>query len=110
MALPKPYGHLLSVTHIHSYTMPLVFLTVWLGLQGVPLRSAWKKIIIIGGALSILLYNTAPYLLRYVSPRAAFLFTVGGVGLFLFFLWPAGAILCETWWGFSPKDETYLDL
>lgn len=110
LAMPKPYGHLLSVTHIHSYTMPLVFLTVWIGLQGVPLRNAHKKFLIGGGFLSIGLYNAAPYLLRYYFPDSAFLFTVGGVGLFLFFFWPAFTVLFETWIGFSPKQDTYLDL
>jgi hypothetical protein len=110
MAFPKPYGHLISITHIHSYTMPLVFLTVWIGLQWVPLRSAWKKTAVVGGALSILLYNAAPYLLRYLFPRSVFLFPAGGTGLFLFFFWPAGAILYETWFGFPPKEEPYLDI
>ena len=110
MALQKPYGHLLSVTHVHSFTMPLVFLTVWLGLQGVPLRSAWKKSLVSGGVLSILLYNAAPYLLRYYSSHTAFLFSVGGIGLYFFFFWPVCLILYESWIGFLPREESYLDL
>ena len=101
MAIPKPLGHLISVTHVHSFTMPLVFLAVWLGLHGVPLRSSWKKTICVGGTLSILIYNSAPYVVRYLNPHSAFLFTVGGVGLFFFYFWPAGAILFETWRGFK---------
>jgi len=100
-AIPKPLGHLVSVTHVHSFTMPLVFLAVWIGLQGTPLASRWKVVICLGGFLSILTYNTAPYVVRYYSAHSAFLFTVGGIGLFLFFFWPAGAILYETWRGFK---------
>ena len=101
MAVPKPYGYLLSVTHVHSFTMPLVFLTVWIGLQGVPNRSALKKFFIFSGALTILLYNGAPYLVRYRSPDWVLLFPLAGIGLFIFFFWPAGMVLYETWFGFK---------
>jgi hypothetical protein len=103
-AFPKPFAYLVPTTHVHSYTMPMVFLTVWLAFQWVPIRSPLKKGIILGGTISILIYNTAPYLVRYVFPKTVVFFTVGGIGLFTFFLWPAGLVLYETWVGFKTKE------
>ncbi|MCC6272162.1 MAG: hypothetical protein IT572_01735 [Deltaproteobacteria bacterium] len=101
MQMPKLYPQLLQTAHVHSFTMPLVFLSVWLGLHFTPLKPGWKRALVAGGALSILIYNAAPFLLRYYSPHAASLFTVGGLGLFVFYFAPAGLILYETWIGFQ---------
>lgn len=95
--LPKPYSHLVGVTHVHSFMLPAVFLPLWLGFHGIFLQGIWKKLFIAGGALSILIYNAAPYLVRYASPRWVFAFSVGGVGLFLFYLLPA-ALLAKAMW------------
>lgn len=103
MQMPKLYPQLLQTAHVHSFTMPLVFLAVWLGLHFTPLRTGWKRTMIAGGMLSILIYNAAPFLLRYYSPNSATLFTIGGVGMFVFYFVPAGVILYETWIGFSPS-------
>ena len=99
MAMPKLYPQILQAAHVHSFTMPMVFLPVWLGLHFLSLSDGWKKLLIAGGALSILLYNSAPFLVRYESSSSVYLFTIGGIGLFLFFLVPAGFILKETWLG-----------
>ncbi len=98
--IPKPYGYLLSVTHVHSFTMPLVFLSVWILLQGTSVSSAFKKICIIVGMLSILLYNASPYLVRYESPKLVSAFTIGGIGLFVSFFIPALLAFYEMWIGF----------
>ncbi len=105
MAYPKLYVQLISTAHVHSFTMPLVFLAVWVGLVFLPIQGISKKILILGGGFSILIYNSAPFLLRYHSPRWVSLFTVGGIGLFLFYLIPASLILYETWVGFSPRHD-----
>ena len=101
MQMPKLFPQLLQTAHVHSFTMPLVFLALWLGLHFTPIKCGWKCAWIGGGALSILLYNAAPFMLRYYSPHFASLFTVGGMGLFFFYFVPAGAILYETWIGFQ---------
>ncbi|MBL7685930.1 MAG: hypothetical protein JNK65_07860 [Deltaproteobacteria bacterium] len=95
MALAKPLGYLVPTTHVHSFMMPVIFLTVWIALQGVSLGESSKKIIISGGLLSMLIYNAAPYLLRYQSPKYVHAFTVGGIGLFLFFFIPVLLIYLE---------------
>jgi hypothetical protein len=100
MAFPKLYPQLLQSAHVHSFTMPLVFLPVWLGLHFTGLRKIWQRFFILGGALSIVVYNAAPFLLRYGSPHAVGLFTVGGIGLFLFYFAPAAVLFGETWFGF----------
>ena len=106
MAMPKLYAQLLQAAHVHSFTMPMVFLPLWLGLHFLNVATGLKKLFILGGAASILTYNAAPFLLRYESSHAVYLFTVGGVGLFLFFLLPAGLILKETWLGRADKSAT----
>jgi len=106
MQMAKLYSQLLQAAHVHSFTMPLVFFTLWTVLHFTPIRSSWKNLMILGGTLSILAYNAAPFLVRYQSPHYVGLFTVGGVGLFLFFFLPAGLVLYETWLGFSvPRDS-----
>ncbi len=99
MELPKLYSQLLQTLHVHSFMMPLVFFTMWLALHFTPLQDRSKKIFIAGGSLSILLYNAAPFLLRYYSEKSVSLFTIGGIGLFFFYLIPTLVILYETWFG-----------
>lgn len=96
-AFKKPFSHLLGVTHIHSFTLPLVFLTLWIALEGTLLKSRHKKIIIFGGCLSILIYNASPYFVRFVSPHYVSAFTIGGIGLFLFFFAGVGVIFSNLW-------------
>jgi len=106
MAFPKLYSQLIQTAHVHSFTMPLVFLGVWAALVFTPVGIRWKKILIAGGALSVLMYNSAPFLLRYVSQKWVALFTVGGLGLFIFFFLPACLVLYETWFGFSTPHDS----
>ncbi len=101
MAFPKLYAQLLQTAHVHSFTMPVVFLPLWIGLNFTPLASKFKKLLIVGASLSILLYNAGPFLLRYYSVHAAWCFSLGGTGLFGFFFASAFVLLYETWLGFS---------
>jgi len=105
MELPKLYSQLLQTLHVHSFTMPLVFFAMWAMLHFTPLKDGTKKIFIAGGCLSVLIYNAAPFLLRYYSERSVIFFTLGGVGLFVFYLVPTIFILYETWFGL-PGDAT----
>jgi len=100
MAYPKLYSQLITTAHVHSFMMPVVFLLLWIGFLGVPIRGFWKGLFILGGTLSILIYNAAPFLVRYHSPQWVPLFSVGGVGLFFFYFLPAFLILYEAWIGF----------
>lgn len=103
MEMAKLYSQLLQTAHVHSFTMPLVFLPVWIGLAFTPLSPGFKKLLIAGGSLSVILYNAAPFLVRFHSPDWVSLFSVGGVGLFLFFFLPAALVLYETWWGLKGR-------
>jgi len=105
MEMAKLYAQLLQTAHVHSFTMPLVFLSVWLALAFTPISPAFKRLLIAGGALSVLIYNAAPFLVRFHSPDWVFLFTVGGGGLFLFFFLPAALVLYETWWGLKDRAK-----
>jgi hypothetical protein len=99
MAYPKLYSELIATAHVHSFVMPIVFLILWLGLPLTPIRNSWKTFFILGGTASILIYNAAPFLVRYHSAQWVWLFTLGGVGLFFFYLIPSSLVLSETWWG-----------
>lgn len=103
MAYPKLYGQLIQTVHVHSFSMPLLFLAIWLGLSGVALKRWIKMTFIFGGGISILVYNAAPFLVRYHSPKWVSIFSIGGVGLFLFYCLPALIILWEIWIGLRDK-------
>lgn len=94
-AFKKPYSQLVGVTHVHAYTMPLMFFMMWILIQATPTRESVKKWIVIGGSFSILIYNVAPYVVRYGMAHGAWLFSVGGVGLYLFYFWPSFLVLKE---------------
>ena len=94
-AFKKPYSHLVGVTHVHAFTMPLVFFVIWILLQGCPTRETFKKMIVLGGFLAILIYNSAPYIVRSGYVEGAWLFTVGGISLYLFYFWPSFLVLVE---------------
>ncbi len=95
---PKPLSYLVSVTHVHSFTLPLIFFILWILLNATSFQGGLKKGIILGGVFSILIYNMAPYAVRYFSSHSVFLFTVGGVGLFIFYFFPMFLVLHELWW------------
>ncbi len=99
MEIPRLYSQLLQTAHVHSFVMPLVFLAIWVGLNWVPLRSSYKKTLVLGGGFAILIYNVAPFAVRYISPKFVWLFTIGGAGLFLFYFIPAILVFYEVWWG-----------
>lgn len=106
MAYPKPFGSLIQAAHVHSFAMPLVFGALWLALNWVPLGEGLKKAVVIGGAVSVLLYNGAPFMVRYVSAQWVTLFTWGGVGLFVFYVIPALLALWEVWFGWGEKGRS----
>lgn len=95
IAFKKPYSHLVGVTHVHAYTMPLVFFVMWILLQGTPSRESYKKWMVIGGSLAIITYNIAPYVVRSGLIKGVWLFTLGGIGLYLFYFWPSFIVLRE---------------
>jgi len=105
MAFPKLYSQVLQTAHVHSFTMPLVFFVLWCALSFLPLRPSFKKLFILGGCLSSLAYNAAPFLVRFVSEKWVFLFSVGGIGLFVFFLTPTFLVLYDTWVGMSSRSS-----
>lgn len=94
-AFKKPYAQLIGVTHVHSYTMPLVFLMAWLALSGVAQSDKTKLFLVMGGALAIVTYCAAPYALRYGPEKSVYLFTVGGIGLFTFYFIPVLLVFSE---------------
>jgi hypothetical protein len=63
-------------------------------------------IMVVGAAAGIVLYNLAPFLLRFHSAKWVFLFPMGGILLFLFFYLPVLFILVETWRGFKVHQES----
>ncbi|HKX12564.1 MAG TPA: hypothetical protein VJP40_05380, partial [bacterium] len=76
MEMAKLYSQLIQTAHVHSFTMPLVFLSVWIGLAFTPISAGFKKLLIGGGFVSVILYNAAPFLVRFHSPDWVSLFTV----------------------------------
>ncbi len=94
-AFKKPYSQLIEVTHVHAYTMPLVFFVMWILLQGTATKQSLKKFLVLGGSFSVFIYNVAPYIVRKGWVDGVWMFTIGGVGLYLFYFWPSILVLCE---------------
>jgi len=97
--LPKPYSHLLAVMHVHAFTIPLVFFSLWILLGFVPVTNCFKGGLIVVNSLAILIYNFSPWLVRYGGDQYVYGFTIGGVGMFLCFGILAATILYEIFFG-----------
>lgn len=99
LLLPKSYEHLLGVMHVHAFTMPLVFLSLWLLLNKIPWSQKFQKPLILTAFLGIAFYNMAPWLTRFYSAKAVILFTLGGIGMFVAFLFIFLFVFVELIWG-----------
>ncbi|MBI2336641.1 MAG: hypothetical protein HYU97_07770 [Deltaproteobacteria bacterium] len=97
--LPKPYSHILAVMHVHAFTIPLVFFSLWILLGFVPTANRFKGMLIVINGLGILIYNFSPWLVRYGGNQYVYGFTIGGGGMFLCFGIIAATIFYEIFWG-----------
>src|SRR5205814_10284677 len=78
MTVAVSYRKLLEVTHFHLFTVPVFLLIIahLFMLTGLSVRT--KSFFIAAAWLSSLLHLAAPWLIRYASPRLAWLYPSSG--------------------------------
>lgn len=96
--IPQSYTTLLSTTHVHTFSQPLL-----LGLLGflfaLTAASERSKIgWILASFLGSLASNAGPWAIRYLWSGAVYLLYAGGAAMFLSFAAMSVTILHETWW------------
>ncbi len=72
MSFPKEFGELLEVTHFHAYIEGVVLLVLTHLFVVVPISEGLKRGIIALAFGSTLLDLSSPWLIRYLSPYAAY--------------------------------------
>jgi hypothetical protein len=105
MVVAVTYRKLLEVTHFHLFTMPVVLLIVGhlffaCGL-GARARAGW----VAAGCVSVALHIATPWLVRYASPRLAFLHTASGLALTLSMGVLTGYPVIAMWRKAPPRGE-----
>jgi hypothetical protein len=84
MAFPKPFGHLLEVTHAHAFMMAVIFLVLAHLFAGAAALGPPAKTVVILATLAGMLGDlSAPWLIRYGASQFAWLQLVSWVGLWL---------------------------
>ena len=72
-AHPRTFGSMLEVTHAHLATMTVVILLLTHLAVFLPLSNRWKVALILSPFASMLLSESASWLVRYASPHFAIL-------------------------------------
>jgi len=95
--LPQSYGTLLSVSHVHSFSQPVVLglLCLLFALTGSSERAKiiWILVSFFGSFTSL----AGPWLVRYLASGTVYLLYVGGTAMFVSFAVMFVGILREVW-------------
>jgi hypothetical protein len=81
MSFPKEFPELLEVTHFHAYIEGIVLLVLAHLFAGVPLHRGIKLGIIALSFGSTFLDLASPWLIRYLSPQAAYAQMAAWIGM-----------------------------
>lgn len=100
---PPTFETLLSVSHVHTFSQP-----VMLGLMGLLLAltyvsEAAKILLILLSFVGSLVSNATPWLIRYISPHWTFLLPLSNLLMMGTFFVMAGVILYDVWR--NPEEE-----
>ncbi len=94
MSFPKPFGHLVEVTHAHAFMMGVIFL-ILAHLFAASIVSPRAKTALIGVTfIGVVGDLGAPWLIRYVSADFAWLLIGSWIALWL----GSGAMVCLSLW------------
>ena len=104
IAFPKEFMELLEVTHFHAYIEGILLLVLAHLFAAVPLSKRMKIIIIATAFGSTFLDLSAPWLIRYLSPYAAYLQVFAWVGMCVSYIPLTFAPLYYMWKGPLPKE------
>jgi len=81
MSFPKEFMELLEVTHFHAYIEGILLLVLAHLFAAVPLSKKIKMIVIVTAFGSTFMDLSAPWLIRYLSPYAAYLQILAWAGM-----------------------------
>ena len=95
--LPQSFGTLLSVSHVHTFSQPVMLVLVGLLFSLSRVTEKAKVIFILLSFAGSVLSNAAPWLIRYTDPRPAVLLPVSQMALFISFFVMAFVVLRDTW-------------
>lgn len=99
---PKPYREILDITHVHSFTIPLIIF-VMSRILSMTLVSDWIKITIYCTAFAGIIMNlSGPWLVRFASGVFSLSLIASYILLGLCFIALISIPLYEMW--FKPKD------
>lgn len=98
MAFPKEFHELLEVTHFHAYIEGVVLLVLAHLFVAVPLSEGLKRGVIGLAFGATLLDLLSPWMIRYLSPYAAFAQIVAWVGMCAAYLLLTLVPVYYLWW------------
>ncbi len=104
MSFPKEFMELLEVTHFHAYIEGILLLVLAHLFAAVPLSKRVKMMVIATAFFSTFLDLSAPWLIRYLSPYAAYLQVLAWIGMCVSYLPLTFAPLYYLWKGPPPKE------
>lgn len=100
---PPTFGTLVSVSHVHTFSQPVMLGILGFLLTMTYLSEAAKILFILLSFLGSLVSNATPWLVRYLSPHWIFLMPLSQLVLMGTFFVMAGVILYDVWR--NPEEE-----
>jgi len=94
---PMSFGEMVEITHAHAFTMPLLALTLSVGLALSGATETLKRIVIVALFAGVALELGVPWVVRYGPAWTVHLFSVAGVLLGGGILLSVGVPLHEMW-------------
>lgn len=91
MAFPKPFGHLLEVTHAHAFAMAVIFLVLAHLFVATSVRPRAKTVTLVVSFAGIVGDLTGPWLVRYVAGGLAWVQLLAWLAL-----WCGGGVMLGT--------------
>jgi len=104
MSFPKEFMELLEVTHFHAYIEGILLLVLAHLFAAVPLSRKIKLIVIATAFGSTFLDLSAPWLIRYLSPYAAYFQILAWIGMCGSYLPLTLAPFYYLWKGRTPTE------
>src|SRR3989338_2704690 len=95
--IPQTFSSLLSVSHVHLFSQPVMFALIGFLFCFSFLREKTKSVVIATAFLGILMNTLAPWMVRYVSSQCVFLFPLSQVLMMPAFFLMVFVILYEMW-------------
>jgi|KBSMisStaDraftv2_1062788.scaffolds.fasta_scaffold316186_2 hypothetical protein len=94
---PKSFAEMVSITHVHAFTMPMVAFVLAAAFVATNAREWLKRLVVIALFTGMVLELGVPWLVRYGPAWSVHLFPLAGVLLFGGLVASVGLPLYEMW-------------